>query len=161
MENVLLVRSNPTADATKLTDVCRSLLPHDPFQTSDWLDPAVESYWLKDATSGEMVGVIAVERNAEVGESFCAPSPPAPGTIYLILVGIVESYRGKRYAAQALQKLLRQMRESPGVKRVVSNSRVSNMASARLHLATGFKNVRIIRNYYPNQEDTLVWERPV
>lgn len=155
--NLSIIRSNTTTETTYLIEMQLAVLPHElPFPPSVWREQPIEAYWI--IVNNTKVGLIATESNFEPGENYEADSWPAPGSLYLILIGLVPEWQGKGLGRVGME-WLKAHALSRGFSRVVSNLRTDNTPSMKLHLRSGFSGVDVRKDYYSNPtEDSPVLE---
>jgi ribosomal protein S18 acetylase RimI-like enzyme len=152
----LTIRLALPEEVSILCDLERKIFGEsDGFVTPD-LWEGVEAFFIIHGQ--EIVGSIAFQHNADIGESYDDDCVVCEGTLYLISIGIVPEWQGKGIGTRAKEWELAYAR-SKRYNRVVANTRLSNKISIHLHLKYGFKVTRIVSNYYEDPtEDAVVLE---
>jgi RimJ/RimL family protein N-acetyltransferase len=157
--NTRLVLANASRDAQALTDMASVLVPFDPFDTDTWVQPKTKAYWIMRGVI--RIGIMVTESDAGVASDYFDDLPECPGSQYVLLIGVLPSWRRKGVAKWALQELIF-MAQVASMRVVQSNCRESNLASKRLHLSSGFKVSGKIPGYYPNPlEDTITFSMDI
>lgn len=141
------------ADALSEMDA-RSFAPGD--RIVEWDDYV--TFWITLAESNKEIGLIALFPNMFPGRDWELANKQI-GTVWLTDIVVDSEYR-KWGAAQFAVEWAVQWAKARGFSKMVSNFRVSNHASCRLHEKCGFKYAGIIPEYYHDPvEDAVLVER--
>ena len=155
--NFAMVRAGRDAESiSDLAQLCRII--HGEAKAPDisyWAESDYEPYFI--LVNGESIGIAVVKRNADAAATYNQESPRAEGSLYLCFIGIVPIRR--RYGFGRLVMLwLRTLARIGRYTRIVSNVRLSNMASQNLHVSCGFGTLGTQKDYYPDGEASLIME---
>ena len=77
---------------------------------------------------------------------------------HILNLAVDEKYRRRGVASTLLQHILRNLRES-GASKVYLEVRVSNLAAINLYSKFNFKVKRVLRAYYPDNEDAYLMSK--
>ena len=150
-----LIPADTSKNAQALTDMASVLVPFDPFDTDTWTEPGTETYWIMHC--GARIGIVSVKRDAAIAENYFDNLPKCPGSLYVLLIGVLPQYRRRKIAKRTFQEVIAVARDRH-MRVLQSNCRESNRASERLHLSSGFKVTGKLPGYYPNPlEDTITF----
>jgi ribosomal protein S18 acetylase RimI-like enzyme len=135
----------------------RLLFPEHPL-----LDP---EFWRQDSihvhaieANGTMVGYLAVELDAEPGDTEDSDSVHAEGSIYVITIGIVPEMRRKGIGYAARLWMGHRAPFLQDGKRIISTVRTSNLAAQRMNQKVGSTLLGPSPTFYADGEDALVYE---
>ncbi len=131
----------------------------DAFSEKDFEDPDYKNFLvtLDDAPIGSTV----LAPNKGVAESYDAPLPEADGTLYIISTAILPQFQRQGIGSIIKAWQIAYARRN-AFKKIVTNTRASNLASIALNQKFGFRIARTIPEYYnPDdagepREDTIV-----
>lgn len=129
----------------------RNFPPADRFE--DWR--GYEVWWIRcrDYDVGAVAALAGFGPRASFDEDW-----ERRGALWVTSIAVDEPYRRKGYAARALGEILR-IALRRGFLCVVSNFRLDNDASRRLHYKVGFEPEAILPGYYcgPSEATEKVW----
>lgn len=155
--NFEVIKADPKTESQDLSAMDIAVLPNEkPFPQTVWMEEKIETYWIK--VNGEKVGIISIERDSAPGATYDAESEVSPGSIYLILIGLIPGWQGKGFGKLAMEWLKVMVRSRKGYTRIVSNLRQSNTPSLKLHTSMGFREIALKWSYYsdPNENSPVL-----
>lgn len=146
------------------TNELRSLtaFDHAVFPKSDWFSDecwrTYESWWM--IVDGVKAGCCAFEKHVDFSEDLrrAGKNPRLRGSLYITSTGILPRLQGR-----GLGELLKAWQigyaRRHGFRRIIANTRKSNVRMIRLNRKFGFKVIRTTRGYYHDPvEATVVME---
>lgn len=156
--NLEIRKANPETESEQLSAMQVAVLPDEkPFPKDIWMEEKIETWWVM--MDGEKVGIVSIEMDSAPGSTYESDSEPSPGSIYLILIGLIPKWQGIGLGKVAMNWLKTKARTTYGCSRIVSNLRPSNTCSVDLHAGEGFRVIGYKPDYYPNPiEGSLVLE---
>jgi ribosomal protein S18 acetylase RimI-like enzyme len=137
-------------EQAELTAMEERIFSTDRFQS--WA--GYEVFWM--IFHDQKVGSIAFVPNLMPGLSWDEDAENQ-GNLWLVSIGVDPDFQRMEIGTEAMHWLINHARER-GIPRIISNFRVSNHASRRLHQKCGFETVSIIPDYYrdPQEDAELV-----
>ncbi|ORX49073.1 acyl-CoA N-acyltransferase [Hesseltinella vesiculosa] len=106
---------------------------------------------------GELAKLVYVDNQA-AGSICCRLEPEGPDhpgkyRIYIMTLGVLESYRRRRLGQLLVQHILKQAELLPYVTRVYLHCQVQNTAATTFYLRQGFEKVAYAKDYYKHIPD--------
>jgi RimJ/RimL family protein N-acetyltransferase len=156
--NLKIIEADPKTESRELSVMQVAVLPDEkPFPKGIWMEENIRAWWI--VINEEKVGIVSIEKDSAPGSTYEADSEAGPGSIYLILIGLLPEWRGKRLGTVAMAFLKAEALWMVGYNRIVSNLRSSNHTSINLHVSGGFECIGSKPNYYSSPTcDSPVFE---
>jgi ribosomal protein S18 acetylase RimI-like enzyme len=121
------------------------------FDAEDWA--SYESWWL--VVDGIKAGCCAFDRDTDFQERHDPELRRRPGSLYIASTGILPRFRGQGFGDLIKRWQILYARHH-GFKRIVTNSRQSNLPMIGLNRKHGFKVIRTSPDYYENPPEPVV-----
>jgi GNAT superfamily N-acetyltransferase len=139
-------------DREALVEFDRAVFGTDAFYPEQWDE--YEAYWM--TVDGVRVGCCAFKRHTGFSHNPDGTDPPRRGSLYIVSTGILPQYQRKGFGRRFKRWQISWARRY-GFTRIVTNSRLSNLAMIRLNQKVGFKIIGTTAgNYYDRPVEKAV-----